>query len=300
MPSSPMSGSASSPATEPAGGESLRRLQAEIAARLGAAHEARWIAEEALSDPARTAAQATAVAAEMTARRMAGEPLQHVLGHFAFRELDLIVDARALVPRPETEFLVEVALDEVSRLESAGHPVRTLVDLGTGSGAIACSLASELGESDFGERVVYATDSSSLALELAGENVSRAVYPWPVHIVLVLGSFFEALPPPLRGAVDLIVSNPPYLSEEEWRELDPVVADYDPYAALVSGPTGTECLELLIAGGREWLTHPGTLVLEMAPHQADQMAALAEGAGYSSAEVLPDLAGRPRVLVARQ
>ena len=158
----------------------------------------------------------------MAARREAGEPLQYVFGHWPFRHLDLLVDRRVLIPRPETEQVVEVALGEGRRLRHLADPAPgedsggdlVVVDAGTGSGAIALALASELGPGLL--REVWATDVSADALEVAAVNVearraSGGGQPLP-RIELAEGSWLEALPARLRGAVDLLVANPPYVS----------------------------------------------------------------------------------------
>jgi release factor glutamine methyltransferase len=179
---------------------------------------------------------------------------------------------------------------------AGGADRRLVVDLGTGSGVIALSLALE------SEGVeVWATDVSGAALELATGNLSAmaAAHPEPASRVhLVEGVWFAALPSSLAGRVQLVVSNPPYVSEEEWSALDPVVRRYEPRRALVPGHSGREALELLVDQARPWLAPGGSLVLELAPHQADLMAAGAVAAGYVEVAVRNDLAGRARTLVA--
>ena len=224
----------------------------------------------------------------MVARRATGEPLQYVVGSWGFRSLDLFVDRRVLIPRPETEIVVEVAIREARRLTEAGSTTLVAVDLGTGSGAIALSLTVELGAE------VWATDTSHDALAVARANVAGA---GATRVRLVEGDWFDALPPPLAGLVDLVVSNPPYVAADE--ELPAVVRDWEPTDALVAGPTGLEDLTAIIEAAPRWLRRPGTLVCEIAPHQADAVVALAREAGFAEAEVRPDLNGRPRALVAR-
>jgi release factor glutamine methyltransferase len=226
----------------------------------------------------------------MSARRARGEPLQYVVGRWGFRSLDLFVDGRVLIPRPETETVVDEALAEVERL---GRPGRAVVaaDLGTGSGAIALSLAVELPGAE-----VWAVERSPGALEVAGANLAGLGRP-ANRVRLVEGSWFDGLPPELRGRLDLVVANPPYVAEDD--PLDPEVADWEPREALVAGPTGTEDLAAIIAAAPGWLARPGVLVCELAPTQADEVVALARQAGFATAEVRPDLSGRPRTLVAR-
>lgn len=271
-----------------------RLLTDELGDRVGSPREARWIVEDALSSSEDDAA-AEAFAREAAVRRQRGEPLQHVLGHWSFRHLDVLVDGRALVPRPETEVVVEAALGELARL-ARRRPLSAVADLGTGSGVIALSLATEVPGP---VPVVYATDVSDAALSLAGENARRVLgADRRDRLELRLGSWYAALPAEVLGGLDLVVSNPPYLSSEEWPGLEPVVKDFDPYAALVAGPSGTECLEAVVGGASRWLAPDGCLVVEIAPHQAQAASGLARGAGFRTAGVRHDLAGRPRVLVA--
>lgn len=227
---------------------------------------------------------------EMLARRQRGEPLQYVLGAWGFRSLDLLVDHRVVIPRPETEMVVETALSELSRMERR-RPL--VVDLGTGSGAIALSVAAETPNAE-----VWATDRSRHSLAVARANLA-GVGRAGTRVSLAEGSWFDALPPILRSRVDLVVSNPPYVGEHEVADLPPEVAHWEPREALVAGPTGLEQIEAILCEAPRWLGRPGSLVLEIAPHQARDVVALAYGEGFSEATVLPDLAGRLRALVAR-
>lgn len=229
---------------------------------------------------------------DMVERRRAGEPLQYVLGRWGFRTLDLLVDRRVLIPRPETEQVVEVALSEMSRLGKR-HPV--VVDLGTGSGAIAISLAVEGRAAE-----VWATDRSPDALAVARANLTGAGTLIARRVQVLEGSWFAALPSSLHGRVDLIVSNPPYVAEHEVPDLPADVADWEPVGALVSGPTGLEDVESILRGAPPWLADDGVVVMEIAPHQAEPSTALARDAGFVEAFVKPDLAGRDRALVARR
>ena len=243
---------------------------------------------------------------QLVGRRRGGEPLQHVLGHWSFRTLDVIVDGRALVPRPETEVVTEVAIGELDRLVAeagrrGGEPCLNVVDLGTGSGVIALSIATERA---FAE--VTATDRSRAALDLAAENVRRQPAAVQSRLSLSCGEWYSSLPTSLEGAVAVIVSNPPYVARAEWRELDPEVR-HDPYEALVAGETGLESIEAVIGGSARWLSQSGSVVVEIAPHQAERdraiAAAVTDPSGrplFGSVEVIADLAGRPRVLLARR
>jgi len=276
-----------------------RSLYREAAERLGSSMDARRIVEEAASDtwPAlldETASdRALGYYRQMVERRAAGEPLQYVLGRWGFRRLDLMVDRRVLIPRPETEQVVEVALAELATL-SAQRADPVAVDLGTGSGAIALSLALE-GKTG----AVWGTDCSEGAIATARANLAGLGGRAATRVRLSVGSWWEALPETLRGQVSLVVSNPPYLATAEMAALDPVIADWEPSLALDAGPRGCEALEVVVSGAPGWLARPGTLVVEMAPHQAGQVAALARRAGFDQVAVHQDLSGRDRALVAR-
>ncbi|MHB1535098.1 MAG: peptide chain release factor N(5)-glutamine methyltransferase [Acidimicrobiales bacterium] len=275
---------------------------------LDAPHEARWLVEEAAGGrhPAvldqAVGDHAGAHFEALVERRAAGEPLQYVLGHWPFRSLDLLVDPRVLIPRPETEQVVEVALTELAALRASASarvagPVA--VDLGTGSGAIALSLAAEAPVVGVWGLEVWATDCSPGALAVAGANLAGLGGRAASRVHLVEGPWWDALPSALRGRVDLAVSNPPYLSSDELTDLDPVVARWEPRDALEAGPGGLEDVADIVSGASQWLARPGTLVVEIAPHQSAVAVALARSAGCSWAEVRPDLAGRDRALVAR-
>jgi release factor glutamine methyltransferase len=277
----------------------------ELAARLGGArHEARFIVDEALAcgrdarpHPDAVPAPVVEAARAMTARRAAGEPLQYVFGHWPFRALDLAVTPQVLIPRPETEQVVEVALSELRGLRVA-EPV--VVDAGTGSGAIALALATEEPGA-----TVWATDVSPDALAVAAANLARvrlAAAPG-ADVTFVEGSWLEPLPPALRGTVSLVVANPPYVAESEWAGL-PAEVRAEPRVALVAadGPDGTPglaCVEAVLAQACSWLARPGVVVVELAPQQAAAATARATALGYAEVRVEPDLSGRPRCLVAR-
>jgi release factor glutamine methyltransferase len=241
----------------------------------------------------------------MVERRRAGEPLQYVLGTWAFRSLEVSVDRRVLIPRPETEQVVGYALEELRVAVAAVVPGQAVValDLGTGSGVIALSLAVEAEVAASSSFEVWATEYYADALDVARANLSllAGVDPFTAaQVRLCEGSWFNALPPALAGHVQLLVSNPPYVSVSEWENLEPAVHDYEPRRALVAGETGLEVLELLVSGAPAWLAPGGVLVLELAPDQAGAVALKATSAGFDQVEVRPDLAGRPRALVARR
>ena len=194
----------------------------------------------------------------MVERRRRGEPLQYVLGSWSFCGLDLFVDHRVLIPRPETERTAEVALAEAERLglrRGRGDPWRDaygeelVADLGTGSGAIALTLAAGLPDAR-----VWATDRSDDALAVARANLAGSAGP-ATRVRLAPGDWFDALPGELRGQFRLIVSNPPYVADSEVADLPDEIAGHEPLDALVSGPTGLEAIERVVAGAPEFLAH---------------------------------------------
>ncbi|HWG73276.1 MAG TPA: peptide chain release factor N(5)-glutamine methyltransferase [Acidimicrobiales bacterium] len=273
-----------------------RRKYSEAARRLGSELESRRLVEEsavadwpfALDEVVTT--RADRYFESMVERRAAGEPLQYVLGRWGFRGLDLFVDRRVLIPRPETEQVVSVALGALDR-RAPGSP--TVVDLGTGSGAIAISVAVERPGT-----AVWATDVSEEALAVATANLAGTAGRAAAGVHLVHGSWWSALPSELAGTVDVAVSNPPYISAGEMGNLDAVVAGWEPRQALEGGPTGLEAIERVIEGAPGWLAPGGALVVEIAPHQAGTARALARTAGFRHVVVHHDLAGRDRVLLA--
>jgi len=227
----------------------------------------------------------------MVARREAGEPLQYILGNWSFRDLEVMVDQRALIPRPETEVVAGIAIDEVTARSGGTQREILVADLGTGTGVIALSIATECPRSR-----VLATDISSDALAVARANLA-GVGRASTRVTLHEGDWFAALPLAVRGALDVIVSNPPYIGDDE--VLPAVVADHEPASALRSGPLGTEFLGRIIDEAKEWLRPDGSLVLEMAPMQTEGIAARAQLQGYQTS-IHSDLAGRARAVVARR
>jgi release factor glutamine methyltransferase len=278
-------------------------LQAELAALLDARHEARFILDEVLgpspASPGRPLVEGEITAARaMAVRRKAREPLQYIFGHWPFRRLDLQLDPRVLIPRPETEQVVDVALAEIALL-GAAPPM--MVDAGTGSGAIALSLAIELAHGE-----VWALDSSTDALAVARVNLESVLHQHGdsmLPVTLLESNWLAALPGALRGAVTVVVANPPYVSYLEWEELAEDVRR-EPRTALVAhagsdGTPGLAAVEELLRQARHWLSHPGAVVIELAPDQAGRATRMARSLGYVDVRVDPDLAGRPRALVGR-
>lgn len=224
-----------------------------------------------------------AAAERLIRKRQAGVPLQYLEGYVDFGPIRVAVDERALIPRPETEQLWEL----VTRLVPPSVP-SVIVDIGTGSGALALALAHS-----FPQAEVMATDISPEALELARENIRNN--RWEAGRIHVReGDLFDAVPGSLRGEVDIVVSNPPYVAESEWPSL-PAEVRAEPYGALVAGPRGTEILERLAAGVCDWLRPSGTVAVEIGEDQADEVLE-AFGAGGVDARIHRDLAGRSRYL----
>lgn len=286
-----------------------RRARAALrgAAVATADTEARWIVVEATGLDATDGTEAVSsrvaqTVDEMLTRRLAGEPLQYVLGSWSFWGSDLFVDRRVLIPRPETEITAQVAIDEAVRLGARrGRPEPwtgarssyAVADLGTGSGAMAIALAAELPDAE-----VWATDISEEALEVARANLAGAGTA-SARVRLVQGDWFDALPDERRGSLRVIVSNPPYVAEREVADLPPEVVRHEPRVALVSGPTGMEAIGHLLRGARDWLEAEAALVVEIAPHQSGDAEHLARAVGYAEVRVEHDMTGRDRVLVAR-
>jgi release factor glutamine methyltransferase len=233
---------------------------------------------------------------DLVTRRRKGEPLQHVIGHWPFRTVELAVDGRALIPRPETEVVVEYALKELHRyqLNASDETTPIVVDLGTGSGAIACSIVSETDDVE-----VIALDDSASALGLARENSARLGMNPRSRISFFESDAYEAIIPAYDKRIALIVSNPPYIAERKWDALDPVVRDFDPKSALVAGATGLEMIEVVVRGAPRLLMPGSALVVEIAEDQGQQACFLARRAGAHAVEVAPDFTGRDRVLIAR-
>ena len=226
----------------------------------------------------------------MMARRIEGEPRQYVLGSWAFRTLDLMVDSRVLIPRPETEFVVEVALGELDRIGGTERET-TVVDLGTGSGAIGLSIAVERVRTR-----VLLTDESQDALDVARANIA-GIGRSGARVSAAVGNWFDALPVDLRGSVDMVVTNPPYVAESV--VLPEEVHRWEPAGALWSGLDGLDDVRHILGAAGEWLAPTGVVVCEISPEQSGVVRTLALEA-FSEAEVLADLTGRDRALVARR
>ena len=223
---------------------------------------------------------------KMVARRARREPLAYIVGTVVFRGLELEVGAGCLVPRPETEITAERA---IARARDAATR-QTVVDVGTGCGAIALSLAAEVPEAR-----IFATEAMGAARGWALRNLART----GLRCTLLPGSLMRPLHPALGGGVDVVVSNPPYVSEEEWEQLEPEVRRYEPREAVVGGETGLEIILELLEQVRMWLAPGGWLVIEIADTQAERVSRLLGILGYRDVSVTKDLAGRDRVVEAR-
>ena len=232
--------------------------------------EARWLMEAAPEDEALMS---------LVARRVAGEPLQYLTGLAGFRRLTMKIGPGALVPRPETESLAGRAIELIPQ---GG----TVVDVGTGAGPIALSIADERPD----VRVI-ATEISDEALEWARINRDEL----GLEVELILCDLFEGLPNELRRSVDVVISNPPYISENERSSLPTEVADHEPDVALFAARDGLEIFERIAFGAKGWLVPGGVLLSEIGDRQADTVVRLLGHLGYDSPVIRDDLVGRPRI-----
>ena len=283
---------------------SWRQLWDETAGLTGRP-QARWLCEEAsgafgaefldgLEEPVTERSMAHLDA--MLARVRAGEPLQYVLGHWSFRHLDLLVDRRVLIPRPETELVAQVAIDLV-RSAVKGWPERPIpvADLGTGSGALGLSLAFELPR---GSVDVWLTDVSSDALDVARANTAGLGVAGAA-VQFGQGEWFAALPSSLRGSLGLVVSNPPYIAHGD-PAVEQSVRDWEPALALFADDEGLAHVQTIAAGSALWLRPGGWLVLEIGTGQGAAASALLAAAGLIDVQIRPDLAEHDRIAIARK
>ena len=254
--------------------------------------EAGWIVEEFAPDGDRAAEPAALAAAQ---RRLAGEPLQYVIGHWPFRTLDLDLDPRVLIPRPETEMVVDVIVHELSSMVVSAPAI---MDLGCGSGAIGLSVLVELNDRGIPATLI-GVDVDGGALEVARRN---AVKHQMGRASFVQSSWFDSVDDSLRGRLNLIVANPPYIGADEFELLDPVLR-HEPYRALVArdadGVVGFAELARIIEAAPGWLAPDGVLVCEHGSEQGRATVSAADRAGLSMAGTVRDLTGRDRFLVAR-
>jgi release factor glutamine methyltransferase len=254
------------------------RLDAEVLLAEATGFErARLVADPAAEVPP----AAARLFGEMVRRRLRREPVAYIVGRKGFRGIELAVDRRVLIPRPETELLVEVALERA--------PARVL-DVGTGSGAIALAVAAELSGCE-----ITATDTSAGALEVARGNAER----------LGLGDRVRFLggSVPEGERFDLVLANLPYVAERDWPSLQPEVTQWEPREALLAGPAGLDAYRALLSSecgsplGRIEDERTAALAVEVGEWQAEAVATLMEGAGFGRVEKRKDLAGIERVVI---
>jgi release factor glutamine methyltransferase len=256
-----------------AAGVASPRLDAELLLVEATGWErARLAAEPEAGVPA-TAARSFG---EMVRRRLRREPVAYILGRKGFRNIELQVDRRVLIPRPETELLVELALEL--------RPRRVL-DMGTGSGAIALAIADELPGCE-----LLASDTSTAALEMARANAERLGLCERIE-------FHETMLPLEPPRLDLVVANLPYVAEAEWAELEPEVTEWEPREALLAGPDGLDVIRAAVAVAA---TVAPSLALEVGAGQAPAVSDLLFAAGFGTVETRPDLAGIPRLVWGRR
>jgi release factor glutamine methyltransferase len=228
----------------------------------------------------------------MVRDRLSGVPLQYVMKRWAFRHLDVMVDERVLIPRPETEQVVQIALDLARKIE--GNGALRVVDLGTGSGVIGLSMAFELGAQ---AAHVWLTDASVDALDVARANmvgIGRAA----ANVRVAHGSWWNALPQDIAGQIDIAICNPPYIAHSD-SEVAPDVHLYEPHSALYAQDNGLADLCTVIEGAATWLKKSGWLVLEIGYQQGADVLTMMKASGLIDAEIKQDLSGRDRIAVGR-
>lgn len=223
-------------------------------------------------------------------RRIKREPSQYIIGSAEFRSLSLKVTRDVLIPRPETELLVDEA---IKASEAFKGEDLTIIDLCTGSGCIAISAATEIKRCR-----VYATDISGKALAVAAENAVKAGVKGKIDFLE--GDLFGALPPDIRGSVNMVLSNPPYIPEVDMETLEPEVRDFEPKAALRGGPDGLLFIKRIIEGSPEYLATDGLLLMEIGFGQAREAVRLAmESGSFVDIGMIKDYQGIERILKAR-
>jgi release factor glutamine methyltransferase len=221
----------------------------------------------------------------LISRRASGEPLQYLTGHQEFWRADFLVSPAVLIPRPETEHLIEAVLDLIHHFSRGPH--LKIIDVGTGSGAIAISLARELPQAE-----VYAVDLSPDALEVARTNAQRL----GASVHFTQSDVLEGV---VRDAsFDFVVSNPPYVGLDEADKVQAVVRHYEPHMAVFAGEHGFDVIRRLIPQAHEALRPGGWLLMEIGYSQSEAVMALLNG--WDETHAIPDLAGIPRVIAARK
>lgn len=226
---------------------------------------------------------------EAAARRLNREPLQYIFGEAEFRGRAFKVTRDVLIPRPETELLVEEALKEAPSF--GGGPL-TIIDLCTGSGCIAVSAALEI------QCEVFASDISEKALEIAKENAQRLGADQRVSFLS--GDLFGAIPEKIKGRAHMILTNPPYITEKDMAGLEPEVKAFEPRQALYGGRDGLDIIRRIITEAPAYLVPGGLLLMEIGYDQSEAVLKLAENStDYSRVEILKDYGGIERILKAR-
>jgi release factor glutamine methyltransferase len=218
-------------------------------------------------------------------RRAAGEPLQYLTGHQEFWRADFVVTPDVLIPRPETEHIIEVVLDLVRQFSLSG--LVKLIDVGTGSGAIAITLARELPQAE-----IHAVDLSAAALSVARQNAERL----NARVLLAQSDVLDAVT--RDASFDFVVSNPPYVGLNEAGQVQEVVKHYEPHMAVFAGDEGLDVIRRLIPQAFEALRGDGWLLIEIGYAMADAVMALL--GAWHNVHAVADLAGIPRVIVARK
>ncbi len=232
----------------------------------------------------------------LVARRAAGEPTQHLTGKQEFWGLEFEVTPAVLIPRPETEHVIEVALERLGPNKRT-HPLR-IADVGTGSGCLAVALARE-----FPQAEIFATDISAKALEVARRNSARHNLSGRIHFIEcnLLDSFLSAWPDSANARFDLIVSNPPYIARREAASLPREVRDHEPAIALFPGETGMELYDPLIRQAGKLMGPGGILIMELGHDSLDHVSTLLNPSrGWIRVSATQDLAGIPRVIAAER
>lgn len=299
---------------------SWRELLRETTTAIGESAPARWLCEAAsglsgdeflseLDQPATL--RMVAHLDSMVARYRSGEPLAYVLGHWSFRHIDIMVDRRVLIPRPETEVVAGRAVElaalvsdpaiaattSISTVGSSASANRTrrIADLGTGSGVIGLSIASELSISG---TEVWLTDAVSDALDVARANAA-GLGRRAANVRIAQGEWFAALPEDLTGTFDVIVSNPPYIADDDI-EIDPSVCEWEPGSALFAGSDGLRDLRIIIGGAQRWLRPGGWLIVEIGYRQGSAVEQLFVDSGFIDVRVGHDLTSRDRYVEGRR
>jgi len=288
---------------------SWRVLLRETTSAVGESAPARWLCETAsglsgdeflaeLDQPATL--RMVAHLDSMVARYRSGEPLAYVLGHWSFRHIDVMVDRRVLIPRPETEIVAGRAIELVTRGSDgeSGVPVdatRRIADLGTGSGVIGLSMASELSISG---TEVWLTDVSRDALDVARANAA-GLGRRAANVRIAEGQWFAALPENLTESFDVIVSNPPYIADGD-SEVDSSVREWEPGSALFAGSDGLQDLRAIVGEAQTWLRPSGWLIVEIGYRQGVAVEKLFIDCGFVDVRVGQDLTGRDRYVEGRR